>query len=248
VPVDLRTTEGITTNAVHGFVSMLILLFQTRHPIGIAVAWDRKEPTFRDAVVPDYKAGRAAVPDLLSPQFGMVRQVLDALCIPSLDLEGYEADDILATLATRARDSGQDVVVVTGDRDAFQLVEDPHIAVLYTRRGITDTILYDEAGIEERTGVVPRQYPVLAALRGDPSDNLAGVPGVGEKTAAKLVNQYGDLDGVFSHIDDMTPKLRSNLVEAEEMVRRNLTVIPLVRDAPLKEQPHDLKFGGWDLN
>lgn len=247
MPVDLRTTEGITTNAVHGFVSMLILLFQTRHPVGIAVAWDRKEPTFRDSVVPDYKAGRAAVPDLLAPQFGMVKQVLDALCIPCLDLEGYEADDILATLATRARDSGQDVVVVTGDRDAFQLVEDPHIGVLYTRRGITDTVLYDEAGIEERTGVVPEKYPVLAALRGDPSDNLAGVPGVGEKTAAKLVNQYGDLDGVFSHLDEMTPKLRSNLAEAEEMVRRNLTVIPLVRDAPLKEQPHDLKFGGWDL-
>jgi DNA polymerase I len=247
VPADLRTTDGTVTNAVHGFVSMLIHLFQTRHPSGIAVAWDRPEPTFRDAVVPDYKATRSAVPDLLAPQFAMVREVLDTLCIACLDLQGYEADDVLATLATRARDAGEDVVVVTGDRDAFQLVEDPHVAVLYTRRGITDTTLYDESGIEERTGVRPSEYPVLAALRGDPSDNLAGVPGVGEKTAAKLVNKYGDLDGIFSHLEELTPSLRKNLAGAEEMVRRNLTVIPLVRDAPLAEQPHDLKFGGWDL-
>ena len=120
------------------------------------------------------------------------------------------------------------------------------MAVLYTRRGISDTTLYDEAGIVERTGVTPAEYPVLAALRGDPSDNLAGVPGVGEKTAAKLVNKYRDLDGIFSHLDEMTPSLRKNLAESEEMVRRNFKVIPLVRDAPLAEQPHDLKLGGWD--
>jgi DNA polymerase I len=226
---------------------MLILLMQNRHPGGIAVAWDRPEPTFRDSVVPDYKAGRSETPDILIPQFEMVRQILDTLSVASLDLPGYEADDILATLATQARDAAQDVVVVTGDRDAFQLVEDPHIGVLYTRRGISDTVYYDEAGIEERTGVRPAKYPTLAALRGDPSDNLAGVPGVGEKTAAKLVNKYGDLDGIYSHLDELTPSLRKNLGEAEETVRRNLEVIPLVRDAPLESGPHDLKLGGWDL-
>jgi DNA polymerase-1 len=247
VPADLRTTDGTVTNAVHGFVSMMIYLFQAHHPSGIAVAWDRPERTFRDDVVPEYKANRDAVPDLLSPQFAMVREVLDVLCVACLDLKGYEADDVLATLATRARDEGQDAVVVTGDRDAFQLVEDPHVAVLYTRRGISDTTLYDEAGIIERTGVTPAEYPILAALRGDPSDNLAGVPGVGEKTAAKLVKKYTDLDGIFSHLDEMTPSLRKNLAESEETVRRNYKVIPLVRDAPLAEQPHDLKLGGWDL-
>ena len=142
---------------------------------------------------------------------------------------------MLATLATHARNAGQDVVVVTGDRDAFQLVEDPHVAVLYTRRGISDTTLYDEAGIVDRTGVTPSEYPVLAALRGDPSDNLAGVPGVGEKTAAKLVNKYVDLDGIFSHLEEMTPSLRKNLAESEALVRRNYEVIPLVRDAPLAD-------------
>lgn len=247
VPADLRTTDGTVTNAVHGFVSMLIYLLQAHHPTGIAVAWDRPERTFRDDVVPEYKANRDAMPDLLSPQFAMVREVLDALCVACLDLPGYEADDVLATLATRARDADQDVVVVTGDRDAFQLVEDPHVAVLYTRRGISDTTLYDVAGIVDRTGVTPAEYPVLAALRGDPSDNLAGVPGVGEKTAAKLVNKYADLDGIFSHLDEMTPSLRKNLAESEVLVRRNFKVIPLVRDAPLAEQPHELKLGGWDL-
>jgi DNA polymerase-1 len=226
---------------------MLILLMQNRHPTGLAVAWDRPEPTFRDGVVPDYKAGRSETPDILIPQFEMVREILDTLGVACLDLQGYEADDILATLATQARDAGQDVVVVTGDRDAFQLVEDPHVGVLYTRRGISDTVYYDEAGIEERTGVRPERYPVLAALRGDPSDNLQGVPGVGEKTAAKLVNKYGDLDGIFSHIDEQTPSLRKNLAEAEQMVRRNLEVIPLVRDAPIDVGPHELKLGGWDI-
>ena len=175
---------------------MLILLMQNRHPTGLAVAWDRPEPTFRDAVVPDYKAGRSETPDILIPQFEMVREILDTLGVACLDLQGYEADDILATLATQARDAGQDVVVVTGDRDAFQLVEDPHVGVLYTRRGISDTVYYDEAAIEERTGVRPEKYPVLAALRGDPSDNLKGVPGVGEKTAAKLIHQYGSIDAI----------------------------------------------------
>ena len=125
-----------------------------------------------------------------------------------VEAPGYEADDVLATLATQARDAGDDVIVVTGDRDAYQLVEDPHIRVLYNRRGVSDYVLYDEAGIEDRTGVTPAQYPQYAALRGDPSDNLPGVPGVGEKTAAKLINTYGDLDGIFAHLDELTPKLR----------------------------------------
>src|SRR6202035_5982126 len=129
-----------------------------------------------------------------------VREVLAALGLVTVEIVGYEADDVLATLATQARDAGRDVVVVTGDRDTFQLVEDPHIKVMYTRRGLSDTVVYDEAGIVERHGVAPSQYPALAALRGDTSDNLPGVPGVGEKTAAKLVSTYGDLDGIFEHV------------------------------------------------
>ena len=126
-------------------------------------------------------------------------------------------------------------------------MEDPHIRVLYNRKGVSDYSLYDEAGIVERTGVLPAKYPMLAALRGDPSDNLPGVPGVGEKTAAKLLNTYGDLDGIFAHLAELTPKLRENLAANEAMARSNLTVIPLVRDVPLDVTPGDLDLGRWDL-
>ena len=150
---------------------------------------------------------------------------------------------MLATLATEARDRGHPVIIVTGDRDSYQLVEDPYIRVLYNRRGVSDYALYDEAGIEERTGVRPEKYPLLAALRGDPSDNLPGVPGVGEKTAAKLVNEYGDLDALYAHLDALSPKLRENLAAHPEQVRRNAEVIPLVRDVPLDVHVDQLVLG-----
>src|SRR6202043_1228123 len=194
----------------------------------------------------DYKAGRAETPDILRQQIGLVRQVVEALRIPVVELAGFEADDIIATLATEARDRGEDVIIVTGDRDAYQLVEDPHVRVLYNRRGVSDYVLYDEAGIRERTGVDPRQYPEYAALRGDPSDNLPGVPGVGEKTAAKLINTYGGLDGIFEHLDELTPKLRQSLADSEAQVRANAAVTPLVRDVPVEIDPEAAALGGWD--
>jgi DNA polymerase-1 len=246
LPIDLATKAGQVTNAVHGFTSMLVMLLRDNDPSGMAVAFDRPEPTFRDDIVEEYKGNRPETPDLLVPQFALVRRVLGAMGVVMVEKAGFEADDILATLATRARDAGRDVVVVTGDRDTFQLVEDPHVKVMYTRRGISDTVVYDEAGIVERTGVSPSSYPVLAALRGDPSDNLPGVPGVGEKTAAKLVTAYGDLDGIFAHLEEQTPKLRQNLAEHEEQARRNARVIPLVRDVDLDIALDDLAVGKGD--
>ena len=139
----------------------------------------------------------AKAPDDLYEQLALVKEILPALGIQVVDKEGFEADDILATLATQSRDSSVQVVVVTGDRDSYQLVEDPYIRVLYNRRGVSDYVLYDEDGIWERTGVYPKDYVLYAALRGDKSDNLPGVPGVGEKTAAKLVNAYQTLDGIY---------------------------------------------------
>src|SRR5579864_7439028 len=234
LPADMATASGQVTNSVFGFTSMLINLLKDHHPDHIAVAFDRPEPTFRHEMVDDYKAGRAEAPDILRQQLGLVRQVVEVLAIPLLEAPGFEADDIIATLATEARDRGDDVIVVTGDRDAYQLVEDPHVKVLYNRRGVSDYVLYDEAGIKERTGVRPVDYPQYAALRGDTSDNLPGVSGVGEKTAAKLINDYGDLDGVYANLDKCTPKLRESLANSEAQVRANASVTPLVRDVPVQ--------------
>jgi DNA polymerase-1 len=246
LPSDMATASGQVTNAVFGFTSMLINLLKDHRPDGIAVAWDRPERTFRHDLVEAYKEGRAEAPDILRQQMGLVRQVVETLRIPTVEAAGYEADDVIATLATRARDRGDDVLVVTGDRDTFQLVEDPHVKVLYNRRGVSDYLLLDEAGIEARTGVRPPLYPQYAALRGDPSDNLPGVPGVGEKTAARLINRYGDLDGVFAHVDEQTPKLRENLKAHESRVRQNALATPLVRDLELDVDLDDLRMGPWE--
>src|SRR5438045_3410687 len=243
LPTDITLASGQVTNAVYGFTSMLLNLVRDHRPDGIGVAFDRPEPTFRHEAVADYKANRSAAPDILRQQMGLVRQVVETLRIPIIEAPGFEADDIIATLATEARDQGDEALIVTGDRDVYQLVEDPLIQVLYNRRGVSDYALYDEAGIEERTGVPPKLYPQYAALRGDPSDNLAGVPGVGEKTAAKLINTYGGIDGIFANVDKNTPKLRENLEAHEAQVRQNAQATPLVRDVPLDVTLDDLRMG-----
>jgi DNA polymerase-1 len=246
LPTDMATASGQVTNAVFGFTSMLINLMKDHEPDRIGVAFDRPEPTFRHEMTPTYKAQRESAPDILRQQMGLVRQVLDALKIPSIELVGFEADDIIATLATAGRDRGDDVIVVTGDRDSYQLVEDPHIRVLYNKRGVSDYALYDEAGILDRTGVKPVDYVEYAALRGDNSDNLPGVPGVGEKTAAKLINERGGIDGIYAALDDLTPKLRENLGENETKVRNNIEMMVLVRDVELPVGIDDLTRGDHD--
>jgi DNA polymerase-1 len=246
LPTDMATASGQVTNAVFGFTSMLINLMKDHEPERIGVAFDRPEPTFRHKMTPSYKAQRESAPDILRQQMGLVRQVLDALAIPSMDVVGFEADDIIATLATQARDRGDDVIVVTGDRDSYQLVEDPHIKVLYNKRGVSDYALYDEAGILERTGVRPVDYVQYAAMRGDKSDNLPGVPGVGEKTAAKLINERGGIDGIYASLDEFTPKLRENLAASEDQVRSNIEMMVLVRDVELPYQIDELTRGESD--
>jgi DNA polymerase-1 len=247
LPTDLATASGQVTNAVYGFTSMLVNLIKDHKPDYLAVAFDRPEPTFRHGLVTGYKATRSAAPDILRQQMGLVRQLVETMRTPIVEAPGYEADDVLATLATKAALEGDDVIVVTGDRDTYQLVADPHLKVLYNRRGVSDYVLYDEAGILERTGVTPAQYPDFASLRGDPSDNLPGVPGVGEKTAARLITTYGDIDGVYAHLDELTPRLRDALVAGEELVRSNARVIPLVRDLDVSLVPGEAVVGGWDV-
>jgi DNA polymerase-1 len=247
LPTDLATKAGTVTNAVFGFTSMLVKLLSDEKPEYLAVAFDAPARTFRYDLDPEYKAGRKETPNLFAAQMPLIREVLETMQVPQLCVEGVEADDVIATLATKAAAEGIDVIVVTGDRDAFQLIEDPHIKVLYNRRGVSDYVLYDEAGIAERyLGVTARQYPQYAALRGDTSDNLPGVPGIGEKTAAALIVKYGDLDAVFEHLDELPPKQRQNLGEHKERVLLNRTMTYLRRDVELEFEPTDLRQGAWD--
>jgi DNA polymerase-1 len=242
---DIATSAGVVTNALHGFASMLATLVKAQKPHAVVVAFDVSGGTFRDELTEDYKGGRAETPEDLTEQFSMIRDFCEAVAIPVVGVEGFEADDVLATLASWGRDDQRPTIVVSGDRDTFQLVEDPFIRVLYNKRGVTDYVLYDEAGIFERCGVEPARYPLLAALRGDTSDNLPGVPGVGEKTAAKLLATYADFDALFSHLDDLTPKLRENLAANEQLARSNHNLMTLVRDVPLPIEPASLRMGGW---
>jgi DNA polymerase-1 len=246
LPTDLSTRGGTVTNAVYGFTSMLVKVLADEAPDEIAVVFDSKGATFRDAMDAEYKSGRKATPELFSSQMPLIREVLDTLRIPVLEIEGVEADDVIATLATRAAASATDVVVVTGDRDAFQLVSDPHIRVLYNRRGVSDYARYDEAGIFERTGVTPGQYPEYAALRGDPSDNLPGVPGIGEKTAAKLIATYGSVEGILAHLDELPPKQRENLAAMRDRVRLNREMSILRRDCEVGGLAAELRQGAFD--
>jgi DNA polymerase-1 len=248
LPTDMATASGQVTNAVFGFTSMLINLLRDHRPDHIAVAFDLPQPTFRHEVLDTYKGTREAAPDILRQQMGLVRQLVGELKIPIVELPGYEADDAIATLATAARDRGMNTIIVTGDRDSYQLVEDPFVKVLYNKRGVSDYALYDEAGIFDRCGVPPSLYVPYAALRGDTSDNLPGVPGVGEKTAAKLIVTYGGLDGIFANLDKQTPKLRQSLADNESRARLNEDIMRLVRDAPVGVELDELTMGPFDAD
>ena len=243
---DMRNSNGYPTGAIYGFLTMLFTLLTDHKPDGLVVAFDLPHPTFRHERVETYKAGRAKTPDDLLEQFPKIKEILPSMGIHTIELQGFEADDILATLATQAREAKIETIVITGDRDSYQLVEDPYVKVLYNRRGVSDYILFDEEGIRERTGVAPIDYVKYAALRGDKSDNLPGVPGVGEKTAAKLVNEFGTLDAIFESADQQSPKLKENLLSNEDLVRLNEEVMTLIRDVPLGVEVLSLKVGEFD--
>ncbi len=245
LPDDLATKSGQVTNAVFGFTRMLIRLLKDHHPDGVVVAWDVSRKTFRSEAYPQYKAQREKAPDHFRSQLPLADEVLRALKIPQVRLEGFEADDLIATLAHKGVDEGWEVLIVTGDRDAFQLVGGP-VRVMYTRRGISDTVIVDEAYVEERYGIGPHQYVDYAALRGDNSDNLPGVPGVGEKIASRLVAEYGDLDRIYLAITEQTPKLRENLSAHREQVFLNRDLMRLVDNLELDVNISDLLVQEWD--
>nr|MCU0266371.1 DNA polymerase I [Actinomycetes bacterium] len=246
LPVEnFSTTTGQPTNAVYGFTSMLINALRDERPTHLAVAFDVSRTTFRSAEYPEYKANRSVTPEPFQGQVSLIQEVLAALRVPVLAVDGFEADDVIATLAVQAEAAGFEVEIVTGDRDAFQLVSD-QVTVLYPRRGVSDLDRMTPAAVQERYGLTPVQYPDFAALRGDPSDNLPSIPGVGEKTAAKWVAEFGSLAALVDRVDEVKGKtgdaLRAHLAD----VVRNRRLTELVRDVPLDLGPADLARQGWD--
>ena len=221
------TSTGQTTNAVFGFTSMLINVLRDEKPTRIAVAFDRSEPTFRHEKYVEYKAGRTKAPDEFRSQISLIFEVLDALGIRHLSAAGYEADDIIATLATQAEADGEDVLIVSGDRDTFQLISD-RTTVLYPSRGVSEMKRYDPAALLEKYGLTPAQYPDFAALRGDPSDNLPSIPGVGEKTATKWITDFGSLENLVNRVDEVKGKAGDALRENLGNVLRNRQLTQLI--------------------
>jgi len=242
---NMVTTTGQHTEGVYGFTSMLINVLRDEQPTHVAVAFDVSRKTFRTETFAAYKANRTSSPAEFSGQVDLVKEVLGALRIPWVEKDGYEADDVIATLTARAQAEGFDVFICTGDRDAYQLVGD-HVTVLYPRRGVSDLVRTTPEVLQEKYGLTPEQYPDYAALRGDPSDNLPNIPGVGEKTAARWVAHYGSLDELVEHADEVTGKagdlLRAHL--AQVLTNRQLT--ELVRDVPVEARMDDLALRPWD--
>jgi len=246
LPVEnFSTTTGQPTNAVYGFTAMLINVLRDEAPTHIAVAFDEGGPTFRHEAYAEYKATRTESPADFRGQVSLVKEVLDALRVPCVSKAGFEADDLIATLATQAEADGMDVLIVTGDRDAFQLVSD-RVTVLYNSRGVSDMRRMTPDAVQDKYGLTPAQYPEFAALRGDPSDNLPNVPGLGEKTATKLIQQYGDVAALIDHVDEVKGKVGDALRANASNVLRNRQLTELDRCVPLDVAPRDLRVGQWD--
>jgi DNA polymerase-1 len=243
---NFSTTTGQVTNAVFGFTSMLINMLRDEQPTHVAVAFDISRDSFRREAYAEYKANRSESPSAFGGQVDLIKEVLAALGIPWVDKVGYEADDVIATLARRGRDAGMWVGVVTGDRDAFQLVDDGSITVLYLKRGVSEMDRMTPEAVTARYGVGPDHYRDLAALVGESSDNLPGIPGVGPKTAAKWITQYGSLDALVEHVDEVKGKAGEALRDNLSGVLRNYQLNRLVDDLELPLHPTELKWHGWD--
>jgi DNA polymerase-1 len=238
LPEELATTEGFPTNALLGFTNMLFKLLSDYRPKGVAVAWDTRA-VHRHELSEDYKSDRRPMPDLLGEQFPYFRPIVEAFGYRNLEFEGWEADDVIATLATRADEAGIRTCVVSTDRDAFQLVTD-NVVLMMTPRGVADVNVYTPDRVEARYGIRPDQVPDFIGLKGDTSDNIPGVPGIGDKTAGQLIAQYGSLEEVLEHVDELSPARRKNLTEHAEQARQSKELATMRRDLQLDCDPAEL--------
>jgi DNA polymerase-1 len=242
LPEELATTEGFPTGALLGFTNMLFKLLSDYRPKGVAVAWDTR-PVHRaaqaEAVEVVYKEGRRPMPDLLAEQFPHFRPIVEAFGYRNLEFQGWEADDVIATLATRADEEGIKTCVVSTDRDAFQLVSE-NVCLMMTPRGVSDVNVYTPERVEARYGIRPGQIPDFIGLKGDTSDNIPGVPGIGDKTAGQLVAQYGSLEDVLEHVDELSPARRKNLTEFADQARAAKVLATMRRDLDIDADPAEL--------
>ena len=235
LPALAVTRTGEPTGAVYGFASMVLKVVNDIKPTYWAVAFDSPAPTFRHTRFEDYKAHRPPAPDELKVQFTRVRELVNAFNLTSFEVDGYEADDILGALCQQASEQGADTIIVTGDTDTFQLVS-PHVSVLMPRPGKTfsDTITYDEDAVQQRYELSPQQLVDMKGLKGDPSDNIPGVPGIGEKTATKLIQQFGNIEGIYDHLDEVTPeRVQKLLRDGETMARQSKELATIITDVPV---------------
>ncbi|WP_149183956.1 DNA polymerase I [Streptomyces sp. TRM49041] len=242
---NFTTSSGQTTNAVYGFASMLANTLRDEAPTHFAVAFDVSRKTWRSEDFPEYKANRSSTPDEFKGQVELIGELLDTMRAERFAVEGYEADDVIATLATQAEAAGFDVLIVTGDRDSFQLVSD-HVTVLYPTKGVSELTRFTPEKVQEKYGLSPSQYPDFAALRGDPSDNLPGIPGVGEKTATKWINQFGSFKELVDRADEVKGKVGQALRDHLESVKLNRHLTELVRDVELPKTVTDLERAPYD--
>ncbi|MFC1559833.1 DNA polymerase I [Candidatus Margulisiibacteriota bacterium] len=233
LPDTMKTSKGLVTNAIYGFTTMLLKVIE-EDPKMIVIAFDKAAPTFRHKEYKEYKATRQKAPPTLSQQLPYIRKVAEAFNIPSYELEGYEADDIIGTIARQAEQLGHKVRIVTGDRDALQLVDDK-VDVLATRRGITDTVIYDEKEVERQFGIKPSQIVDFKALKGDSSDNIPGIAGIGDKTATELIQKFGDLESLFKNADKIEKeKLRTKVKEGSDIAKLSKRLATIVTNVPIK--------------
>ncbi|MGW2324618.1 DNA polymerase I [Streptomyces sp. NPDC001700] len=242
---NFSTTSGQTTNAIYGFTSMLANTLRDEQPTHLAVAFDVSRKTWRSEQFTEYKANRSKSPDEFKGQVELIGELLDTMNVTRFAVDGFEADDVIATLATQAEAEGFEVLIVTGDRDSFQLVSD-HVTVLYPTKGVSELTRFTPEKVQEKYGLTPRQYPDFAALRGDPSDNLPGIPGVGEKTAAKWINQFGSFQELVDRVDEVKGKVGEKLRDHLDAVKLNRQLTELVRDVELGTGPDGLKRVPYD--
>lgn len=242
---NFTTGTGQPTNAVYGFASMLANTLRDEAPTHFAVAFDVSRKTWRSQEFPAYKANRSKTPDEFKGQVELIGELLDAMHADRFAVDGFEADDVIATLATQAEAAGFEVLIVTGDRDSFQLITD-NVTVLYPTKGVSELTRFTPAKVEEKYGLTPRQYPDFAALRGDPSDNLPGIPGVGEKTAAKWINQFGSFDDLVARAEEVKGKAGQNFRDHLDAVRMNRRLTEMVRDVELPKAPQELERAPYD--